>query len=146
MAPGIFTFQSPGGVEEIKTHKNSFIAAVFDNIQFAVTKNIEITREMADLKTPQISIVGGAARNPVLVQRFSDLLNIPLNTSKNFESTIQGMLTLCDIAAGEIESPEDLQKRNRDLDLVKNFTPRESMQKKLKIRYQNWLELFNRYY
>ncbi|TXT64462.1 MAG: putative Xylulokinase [Promethearchaeota archaeon] len=146
MAPGIFTFQSPGGVEEIKTHKNSFITAVFDNIQFAVTKNIEIAKQIADLKNPQISIVGGAARNPVLVQRFSDLLNIPINTSKNFESTIQGMLTLCDIAAGGIESLEDLQKRNQDLNSVKNFTPRESMLKKLEKRYQNWLELFNRYY
>jgi len=146
MAPGTFQFQSPGGVEENTINKESFIAAVFDNIQFAVIRNIEIAAEMANVGNPNISIVGGAARNPVLVQRFSDLLGTPVNTSRGYETTIQGMFILCDIAAGKISSYEDLKSRNKELDLLREIQPRTSMKKKLNIRYQNWLDLFKTYF
>lgn len=146
MAPGVFNFQSPGGVEEIRISKNTFITAVYDNIEFAVVKNIEIAEKIAHIKNPKISIVGGAARNPVLLQRFSDLLSTPITTSKSYETTIQGMLVLCDIAAGSIKSFEDLKLRNQNLALLKKFNPRGSMKQKLKLRYQSWLNLFEDYY
>ncbi|MBD3194254.1 MAG: hypothetical protein GF317_04310 [Candidatus Lokiarchaeota archaeon] len=146
MAPGIFNFESPGGVEEIKTSKEAFVAAVFDNIQFAVSRNIEIASELSKKNDPKISIVGGVTRNPVLVQRFSDYFQKQITTSSHYETSIQGMLVLCDIADGKIRNIKDLQERNKNLGLLNEIDPRPSMKKKIYVRYKSWLKLFNDYY
>jgi sugar (pentulose or hexulose) kinase len=146
MAPGLFTFHSPGGVDEIELTKKDFIGATFDNILFAVTRNIEYAIELANIKEPSISIMGGVTRNPVLVQRFSDLLNIPITTPKNYETTVQGLLILCDIAAKEIRNYEDLLSRNKKLQLLRKINPRKDMNQKLQLSYQSWLSLFKKYY
>jgi sugar (pentulose or hexulose) kinase len=143
--PGMFRFQSPGGVDEVSLTIDAFVAAVFDNIQFAITRNFEILTKYAKISDPYYSIVGGITRNSVLVQRFADLLQKPVITSKSFESSIQGMLVLCDIAAKKISSIEDLKIRNEELQLLKTVKPRESMRQKLLTRYQTWQSLFEQY-
>ncbi|MFX1567293.1 MAG: FGGY family carbohydrate kinase [Promethearchaeota archaeon] len=145
LMPGLFHFQSPGGLEEIDIKKEAFIAAVFDNIHFAVMRNIEILKSYINISNPSYSILGGITRNPVLVQRFSDLLQTNINTSMSFESSIQGMLVLCDIAEGRIRSVMDLESRNQNLKLLKTIKPRENMIQKLTNRYQTWQKLFQQF-
>ncbi|TFF63711.1 MAG: hypothetical protein EU521_00600 [Promethearchaeota archaeon] len=144
MAPGLFNFQSPGGVEEIIHIKRDFIAAVFDNILFAVTNNIENAQAFSNIQKPSISILGGVTRNSILVQRFSDLLNTIITQSTNFETTIQGMLILCDIANKKIKSLEEL--KNTNINYLKEIKPRPNMHKTIMKGYQNWMNLFRQYY
>lgn len=143
--PGIFHFQSPGGVDEVSLNLNAFVAAVFDNIQFAITKNIEYTKEFTGISNSNHAIVGGITRNSILVQRFADLLQKQVITSTNFETSIQGLLVLCDVAAKRVSSIKDLKKRNESLQLLRIINPRESMNQKLTSRYQAWQNLFDQY-
>ncbi len=140
--PGLFQFQSPGGVEETIHNKDAFIAAVFDNIQFAITQNIEIAVKLSNISEPSYAIMGGIARNSILTQRFSDLLQKSIITSNNYEATIQGLLVLCQIASGNIRSIEDLKSQNQNL---KTVDPREPMKQKLNIRYQTWQKMFKEF-
>ena len=142
---GLFYFQSPGGVEEIEAKRNAFITAVFDNIQFAVTRNIEFLVDFAKIKNPNYSIVGGITRNSTLVQRFADLLQIPIISSTNDEVSIQGLLILCEVAAGKIKSMKELKSRNETLQLLKKTEPREAMKQKLLNRYNNWIKIFQQF-
>jgi len=145
ITPGIFHFQSPGGVEEANLNRDSFIASIFDNIQFAVSRNIEIATEYTDLTNPSIAVVGGITRNRTFLQRFSDLFQKPITTSSSFETTIQGLLVLCDIADGKIRSIQDLKDNNRELNLFKIIEPRASMKQKMRTRYQTWQRLFKQF-
>jgi sugar (pentulose or hexulose) kinase len=145
MTPGIFYFQSPGGIEEAEVKKNAFIASVFDNIQFAVTKNIEYLVNFAKIESPNYSIVGGITRNSTLVQRFADLLQTPIISSKNEEISIQGMLVLCDVAAGKIKNLKELKSRNEKLKLLVKMEPRENMKLKLLNKYNKWLKIFQQF-
>ncbi|MFW9949316.1 MAG: FGGY family carbohydrate kinase [Candidatus Thorarchaeota archaeon] len=143
--PGIFYFQSPGGIDEASLTTDAFIAAIFDNIQFAITRNIEFAAEIAKISDPSYWIVGGITRNATLVQRFADILQKTVTTSKNFEASIQGMLVLCDIAANTINSLDDLKIQNENFQLLKTFKPRQSMRKKLLTKYQIWQNLLEKY-
>ena len=143
--PGIFHFQNPGGVEEASLNTDAFVAAVFDNIQFAITKNIEFAKEFTKNNSPTYAVVGGITRNSVLIQRFADLLQNPVVTSKSFETSIQGMLVLCDVAAKQITSIDDLKRRNQTLQLLNTIEPRETMKQKMMTRYKTWQNLFDQY-
>ena len=55
---GEFYFPSPSGIEESYLHQNQFIGAVFDNIMFAVSKNVEYCRKIAQLDDYSLSISG----------------------------------------------------------------------------------------
>ncbi len=145
ITPGLFHFQSPGGVEEITSNKESFIAAVFDNIQFAIMGNIEFLKNKMNSIDHSISIMGGITRNPVLLQRFSDLLGTSISTSRSFETTIEGMLVLCDIAAGNIQSLGDFKKRVQNQQELDKIHPRNGMKQKLSVRYTEWQRLFKQY-
>jgi sugar (pentulose or hexulose) kinase len=142
---GLFYFQSPGGVDEIDVKKNAFISAVFDNIQFAVTKNIEFLVNYAKIENPNYSIVGGITRNSTFLQRFADLLQTSIISSKNDEASIQGLLVLCDVAAGKIKNLKELKSRNESLQLLRKIEPREAMKQKLLNRYNNWSKIFQQF-
>jgi glycerol kinase len=92
-----------------------------------------------------LSIMGGITRNPVLLQRFSDLFGEEITTSTSYETTIQGLLVLCDIAAGKIQSIEDLKKHNQEQQLINTINPRSSMEHVLRDKYSTWQKLFKRY-
>ena len=142
---GLFYFQSPGGVDEIDVKRNAFIASVFDNIQFAVTKNFEFLVDFTKVESPNYSIVGGITRNSTLLQRFADLLQTPIISSKNDEISIQGLLVLCEVAAGNIKNLKELKSRNESLQLLKKMNPREAMKQKLRNRYNNWKKIFQQF-
>jgi sugar (pentulose or hexulose) kinase len=144
ITPGLFHFQSPGGVEEVSIERDSFITAVFDNIQFAISQNIEFLQKKMD-SNHSISIMGGITRNPVILQRFADLLGCTIISSTSFETTIQGLLVLCDIAAEKITSPEDLRTRHQTLNLLRKFNPRPSMTQNLSTKYETWKRLLHHY-
>jgi sugar (pentulose or hexulose) kinase len=145
ITPGLFHFESPGGVEEVFHNKNAFIAAVFDNIQFAITRNIEYLIKIAKIQNPFYAFMGGITRNLTLLQRFSDLLQSSIISSTNYESSIQGMLVLCDVAANRIRSLDDLKSRNQKLKLINKINPRNLMIQKLVNRYNSWLKIYQQY-
>ncbi|TXT67259.1 MAG: putative Xylulokinase [Promethearchaeota archaeon] len=145
ITPGIFHFNSPGGVEELTMNKDCFIASVFDNIQFAISGNIDYLLERIKMEKYTLSIMGGITRNPILLQRFADLYSMPIRTSTSFETTIQGMLVLCDIAAEKIQSIADLKEKNQQTNTIKEIYPRSEMNQKLSVRYSEWQRLFKKY-
>ena len=145
ISPGLFYFRSPGGIEEVDVKRNAFITAVFDNIEFAVMQNIEHLIEHTKISNPTYSIVGGIARNSTMIQRFADLLQSPISSSRYDEASIQGMLVLCDVAANKINTMEDLKSRNNRLQLIRKIEPREDMEQKLQNRYNNWVKIFQRF-
>jgi sugar (pentulose or hexulose) kinase len=139
ISPGIFYFPTPGGPDEMEMPPNRMVGALFDNIQFAITKNIEYNRNvLRTLGEPERSttIVGGITRNPTLCQRFADTLNVPLQISTDPECTIQGLLTLCRIAGGEIKSIDDVIPLHRTH--IKQLSPRAEMKEKMQLKCQQW--------
>lgn len=138
---GEFYFPSPSGVEESYLHQNQLIGAVFDNIMFAVSKNIEYAKRVASFDDISLSISGGISRFNLLCQRTSDLINRPLLHLKKPEASIYGLLFLCDIARGKIKNKDDLNKRILENDKLHKIEPRTSMTKKLQMKYERWLKI-----
>ncbi|NPD87738.1 MAG: FGGY-family carbohydrate kinase [Asgard group archaeon] len=138
---GEFYFPSPSGVEESYLHQNQFIGAVFDNITFAISKNVEYAKKIAKLDEVSLSISGGISRFSLLCQRTSDLLNKPLHYLKRPESSIYGLLKLCDIASGKIRNMADLKKQSAEKNEFQTMEPRISMTKKLQLKYERWLQI-----
>ena len=76
---------------------------------------------------------------------FSDLFQKPIATSNSYETTIQGLLVLCDIAEKKVRSIQDLKAQNREHNLLKTIEPRESMKLKMLSRYQTWQKLYKQF-
>ncbi|MHA2308900.1 MAG: FGGY-family carbohydrate kinase, partial [Candidatus Heimdallarchaeaceae archaeon] len=138
---GEFYFPSPSGVEESYLHQNQFIGAVFDNITFAVSKNIEYAKKIGKLDEISLSISGGISRFTLLCQRTSDLVNKPIYHLKRHEASIYGLLKLCDIASGRIKNIDDLEKQAAEKNELQLIEPRSSMTRKLQMKYESWLKL-----
>ena len=108
-------------------------------------QNVEYLIKLAKIQNPFYAFMGGITRNSTLLQRFSDLLKYPIISSTNYESSIQGMLVLCDVAANRIRSLDDLKSRNHKLNLIKKIEPRNLMTQKLVNRYNSWLKIYQQY-
>jgi sugar (pentulose or hexulose) kinase len=135
---GIFKFPFPGGVDEITLDQNSFIGAIYDNILFATMGNIEFARQISNQTQFNYAILGGITRSKTLCQRIADLLSSSINILKSPEATTIGLLLLCDIAEGKINSAEDLKIRLDSLDIIEEIKPRVEMGKKLMMKYKIW--------
>ena len=144
ITPGIFQFGSPGGMEELKTPQSSFIGSIFDNIQFAVTENFQVLDKLVDHPSKKFAILGGITRNHRFCQRFADLLNTTVSITNNHESTIAGLLVLCDIAAGKIKSKSDLYDSLKQKNQIKEFTPRENRLKKMESKFNMWKKIYKK--
>ncbi|MCK5346476.1 MAG: hypothetical protein KAR20_23865, partial [Candidatus Heimdallarchaeota archaeon] len=72
---GEFHFPSPGGVEENFITQEKLVGAAFDNITFAVARNVEYTKEFAEITIPSVYMLGGITRYELLCQRVADVLN-----------------------------------------------------------------------
>lgn len=138
---GEFYFPSPGGVNEFYITQKQLIGAVFDNIMFAVARNIEIATEIAQLDEFSLSMLGGLSRYTLLCQRAADLHNTPVKYLSNPEASIQGMLLLCDVASGIIKNPSDLDKRIEEKGELSQLNPRSSMTQKLQEKYKKWVSI-----
>ncbi|MHA1219521.1 MAG: hypothetical protein ACTSO5_12730 [Candidatus Heimdallarchaeaceae archaeon] len=114
------------------------IGAVFDNIMFAVSRNIEIAKEIAQLENISLSILGGPSRYKLLSQRIADLHNIHVKHLSDHEASIQGLLILCDVASGKIKNPSDLSKYLAEKGELTNIEPRSTMTEKLQEKYNKW--------
>ncbi len=145
ITPGLFHFQSPGGVEETQASQDAFITSIYDNIQFAITENIRILKERLHISPERHTILGGVARDRTLVQRFADLLETPVITTSHHEATIHGLLILCDIAAGSINTADALLNRNENHKILDSYRPRAAMVPKLANRFTEWKKLFKKY-
>ncbi len=138
---GEFYFPSPGGVNEFYINQNQMIGAVFDNIMFASTRNVEIAKEIAQIENYSLSVLGGPSRFNLLVQRTADLHNVQTKYLTSHEASIKGMLVLCDVASGEIKNKTDLQRKLKDKGELKHLIPRTSMHKKLVEKYKKWVSI-----
>ena len=140
---GEFYFPSPSGVDEFYINQNQLIGAVFDNIMFAVSKNIEYVKEIAGLEQYSLSVLGGISRYTLLCQRISDLMNKPVTYLTNHEASIQGSLILCDVASGKIKNSSDLENEISRNNNLRKIEPRSSMTSKLQKKYEKWLRTIN---
>jgi sugar (pentulose or hexulose) kinase len=127
---------TPGGVDEIVSTQDAFIGAIYDNILFAVTRNIDYAKEIGKIGNPYYSVTGGASRSETLCQRFADLSGVPFSRLESHEASIQGLLVLCDIAAGKISSIDDLDIYYSES--LQRIQPRKEMNDKLKMKYKTW--------
>ncbi len=140
---GEFHFPSPGGVEEHFINQNQLIGAVFDNITFAVSRNIECLRDFASFEQYSVSVLGGLSRYKLLCQRISDTINSPIKYIDNYEASLQGLLILCDVASGEVKNLADMQEKVLSQNNVYTLEPRSSMTGKLTQKYKKWLSIIN---
>ena len=140
---GEFYFPSPGGVEEHFINQNQLIGAVFDNITFAVSRNIECLRDFASFNQYFVSVLGGLSRYKLLCQRISDTLNYPVKYIDNYEASLQGLLFLCDVASGEVRNLTDMQEKILSQNYIYTLEPRTSMTGKLNQKYKKWLSIIN---
>ena len=137
-AAGEFYFPSPGGVDEFYIRQNQLVGAVFDNVMFAASRNIDLALEVSKIEQPSLKILGGISRYKLLNQRFADLYNIPITYLSNYEATIEGLLILCDIASGKIKGTADYQNQmESNADLIA-LEPRLDMNTKLTEKYKKW--------
>ena len=140
---GEFYFPSPGGVDESYISQNQLIGAIFDNIMFAVSKNVEYLEQLLGFEQFSLTVLGGISRFTLLSQRISDLFNKATNYLQNPEASIQGNLILCDIASGKIKNMQDFEKEiSHNGDLCK-VEPRDSMTNKLQMKYKEWLRIID---
>ncbi len=137
---GEFYFPSPGGVEEFFMHQNQLVGAVFDNIMFAVSRNIDQAKEVAQMEKCSLTVLGGLSRYRMLCQRFADLYNQPVQYLGTHEATIQGLLILCDVASGKIKDTTDYQK-SFTAETMFELQPRSSMNTKLQEKYKKWMSI-----
>ncbi len=146
ISQGKFVFGTPGGVEEASHHIDSFACAIYDNIQFAINKNIEIIRNKIGLglEKYQYGFCGGITKSKTLTQRISDLLNHPIIFSAEPEATIQGLNILCSVAEKTINSKLDLQNYIKQRNLNKLVNPRPQMHQKLAVKKSEWEKLFQK--
>ncbi|TFH30769.1 MAG: hypothetical protein E4G98_01445 [Promethearchaeota archaeon] len=140
-APGEFYFPSPGGVEKFQIKQYQLVGAVYDNILFAVYRNIEYLHEIGNITPKSVAILGGVAQNSTLVQRFADLSKYTCHSSPSPESSLMGLLTLCDIASGKLKSIEDLKRNAIENHHLQKFQPRQEMSEKLLEKYKKWLRI-----
>jgi len=136
-AAGEFYFPSPGGVEKFFLHQHQLVGAVFDNIMFAVSRNIDLAKEVAQVEKFSLNILGGLSRFTLLNQRFADLYNQPFHYMETHEASIQGLLLLCDVASGKIKNKADYQS-NFTTENFLELKPRSSMTTKLQEKYKKW--------
>ncbi|TFG18740.1 MAG: hypothetical protein EU530_08335 [Promethearchaeota archaeon] len=136
LGDGQFHLPTPGGVDEIHTSLSAFIGAVYDNILFAVMRNIEYAKEIGKIENPYYSVTGGASRSETLCQRFADLAGSPFSRLETYEASIQGLFILCDIAEGKISSLDTLEDYYSTQ--LQKIHPRENMKGKLELKYKTW--------
>ncbi|MHA1110746.1 MAG: FGGY family carbohydrate kinase [Promethearchaeota archaeon] len=137
---GQFHLPTPGGVDEIQSTQSAFIGAIYDNILFAVMRNIDYAKEIGNIENPYYSVTGGASRSETLCQRFADLAGSPFSRLESYEASIQGLFILCDIASSKITSLEELDINYKDT--LQILHPRRDMNEKLKLKYKTWNRLY----
>lgn len=144
ISQGKFVFGTPGGVEEATHSVGSFVCSVYDNIQFAINKNIEIVRSKLGLNLDKIKygFCGGITKSNTLTQRISDLLNYPIQISAEPEATIQGLNILCSVAEKTINSKSDLANYIKERNMNRHVNPRPQMHQKLIAKKSEWEKLF----
>ena len=128
----------------VQENQNQFVGAIFDNILFAVLGNIRYVQEFSHEKEFSYAILGGMARSNTLVQRFADFLGSPVTILDSHEATIRGLLILCDIADGLINSASDLSDRLNSLSILHVVSPRPEMKTKLEQKYRVWQKILNK--
>jgi sugar (pentulose or hexulose) kinase len=128
-------------VDEFYIHQNQLVGAVFDNIMFAVSRNIDLALEVSQIDQPFLKILGGISRFKLLNQRFADLHSIPINYSTKYEASIEGLFILCDIASGKIKDLTDYQKLMDNNEDLRSLEPRLAMTSILQEKYKKWVNI-----
>jgi sugar (pentulose or hexulose) kinase len=142
LLPGTFMFPTPNSTEEPQLSRGELVAATFENIQFAVKKNLDTIEAFLSKKSGRYFVLGGMTRNETFTQRFSDLVGAPVSTTISKEATILGLLQLCAVAAGEISSPADLAQRLSQATVT--VQPRPAIHDILTTRMARWDEMWQK--
>jgi len=131
-----------GGVLGITrgTTRAHFVRAALEGIAFQVKDLMAAFEQTAGLQLEQLNVDGGASRNDFLMQFQADILNCPVNRSRDIESTGMGAAFLAGLAVGFWSSGREIQQLRRT---EKIFYPRIDERQRQRL-YGGWLDAVGR--
>ncbi len=138
IVPGVFVFPTPGTVDEASMTRRQLISAVFENIQFAARKNLAMLHVLIGHGAGLTYLLGGVTRSATFCQRFADLMNAPVCSTVEPESTVSGLFHTCSVAAGDITGGASLKQLVESQVRLSTRTPRKGMVEVLQRRYSKW--------
>jgi len=138
IVPGVFVFPTPGTVEETSLSRKQFIASMFENIGFAVYKNLQFLQGLVGQSLHDTCLLGGVTRASTFCQRFSDLAGLTIKTTVEKEATISGLLLSCSVAEGNIKTTSDLVDKLTSRNMIVDFQPRNAMTDVFRRRFDTW--------
>lgn len=136
--PGAFIMPLPGSPEVTYISRKQFIGSMFENIQFATFKNVKYLHQLSGNDMNDHYLLGGVTRSETFCQRFADLLDEKVITTREAESTIMGLFLVCACAEGKIKSRDDLLERVKKRGEMARKLPRENLTASIRNRFERW--------
>jgi len=119
------------------TTKKDFITAAFNSICYQ-TKDIVDCMEQANIKVKSLNVDGGMAANQTFLGHIASILNIPIYTPKNKESTAKGVACLAGITTG-LMNVDVINKQEKSI-----YNPEYALNMIMKSDYQLWKTLIKK--
>lgn len=92
------------------TTKNDLIKATLQSIAYQVRDIVDTMQDDTGIDIPILKVDGGGTANNYLMQFQSDLLDIPIQRSKNAETTALGAAFLAGLAVGFWKSTDEIRE------------------------------------
>ena len=131
--PVPLTFQTPT--------PNQILRASLESIAFTLKANLATLEEVAGPSDGVISVAGGMASSPTLMQMVADVTGTPVQSSSHSEATARGAAAAAGVAAGLFGSL--LEAVDYSCDTPVTYTPRPSESADYEFHYQRWLDMAN---
>ncbi|MDN6689933.1 MAG: glycerol kinase, partial [Lactococcus sp.] len=92
------------------TTKNDVIKATLQSIAYQVRDIVDTMQDDTGIAIPVLKVDGGGTANNYLMQFQSDLLDIPIQRSKNAETTALGAAFLAGLAVGFWQDTDEIRE------------------------------------
>ena len=125
--------------QDVPTEISSISRIIFEGLAFRYRQVLDQLLEFPDKKIEKIYIIGGGSQNELLCQFTSNATNLPVDAGPS-EATTIGNILMQAVAAGQIESLEQLRRIVRNSFEIKSFKPENNSKweeaYKLFLKYQ----------
>lgn len=118
------------------TTKAHFIRATLDSLAYQTKDIIIAMTKDSGIELKELKVDGGAAKNNLLMQFQSDMLDVPVKRPVILETTALGAAYLAGLAVGFWQTKEEIRS-NYQLDSI--FLPKISQEKR-EMYYRGWQE------
>lgn len=116
------------------TTKNDIIKATLQSIAYQVRDIVDTMQADTGIAIPVLKVDGGGTANDYLMQFQSDLLDIPIQRSKNAETTALGAAFLAGLAVGFWKDTDEIREF---YEAGKVFEAKMAVEKRKKL-YEGW--------